>query len=377
MDRNTLGAIWLSSVPFLMPRYQYAMVGAFGSPGEAWEAARCEPDAFRGILPDSALRSLRGCLEPGRAEKILEACERQGIRPLVKGCSAYPARLAAIYDPPLVLYVRGGADLSAQKMVAMVGTRRPTEYGRTAAYHLAGELAMAGVTVVSGLAYGLDISAHRGCLDAGGATVAVLGCGVDIVYPATHAAEARRMLENGGGIVSEYAPGTGPQRAYFPARNRIISGLVDGVIVVEAPMKSGTMHTVRSAQDQGREVLAVPGNINVPQGAGSNQLIGEGARPVFGAGDVLDQLGYGRVQPGRKRRAISLSDDTQQELALTDDERLVYEYLARVGEGAPDDFAQQLGLPMERMNSLLTILELRGILKKLPGNRFMVNALIP
>ena len=200
---------------------------------------------------------------------------------------AYPRRLKEIDQPPPVLYLRGDLLPADEWAVAIVGTRRITAYGRQVTEEVATTLARSGVTVVSGLARGVDSVAHKAALDAGGRTIAVLGSGVDVIYPSEHRSLAERMIASGA-ILSDYPVGTAPDGVNFPPRNRIISGLSLAVIVVEAGQKSGALITAEFAAEQGRDVFAVPGNINAPQSAGCNALIQQGARPLLQARDVLE-----------------------------------------------------------------------------------------
>ena len=206
--------------------------------------------------------------------------------------SALPERLAAIADPPNRLYVRGAADALDAPGVAIVGSRRATRAGRAFAHALARELASAGLSVVSGLAYGIDAAAHRGALAASGRTIAVLGSGLDRVYPRAHEGLAREILAADGAVVSEYPPDAGPRKHRFPERNRLISGLTLGVVIVEATTRSGSLITARMAAEQGREVMAVPGPVTSPLAGGCHRLLKNGAALIENADDVLFAIGY-------------------------------------------------------------------------------------
>jgi DNA processing protein len=237
----------------------------------------------------------------------------------------YPPLLAAIHDPPPALFLRGGGDveLLAAPAVAVVGARMCSSYGRSVARSLARELASAGLVVVSGLARGIDGEAHRGALDAGGITVAVLGCGIDRDYPAAHAELARRVRERGL-VVSEYEAGIEPAPWRFPARNRIIAGLAQATVVVEARERSGALITADFALEEGREVLAVPGEITSALSAGTNALLRLGATPVTCAGDVLEALGMEPVETNTRSPALGAAAEALlgrlQDGALTADE---------------------------------------------------------
>jgi len=256
----------------------------------------------------------------------------------------YPPLLAAIHDPPPQIWLRGPAalELLAQPAVAIVGARACSSYGRAVARSLGRDLAAAGVVVVSGMARGVDGEAHRGALEAGGPTVAVLGCGIDRDYPAAHAELARRIAENGM-IVSEYAPGVEPAPWRFPARNRIISGLSRAVVVVEARERSGALITVDFALDQGREVLVVPGEITSALSAGSNALLRLGAAPVLGADDVLEAIGV-VVQ---RSASVELEGSVGAVLAALSD-----------APATADELARATGLPAAKVAALLVELEL-------------------
>jgi DNA processing protein len=254
--------------------------------------------------------------------------------------------LAAIHDPPARLWIRGEAepDLLARPAVAVVGARACSSYGRSVARSLSRELAGAGVVIVSGLARGVDGEAHRGALEAGGVTVAVLGCGIDRDYPAAHGELARRICEHGL-ILSEYEPGIEPAPWRFPARNRIISGLSRAVVVVEARERSGALITVDFALEQGRDVLAVPGEITSALSAGSNALLRLGAAPALTAGDVLDAIG---VVVDRKQPAEPVGEAARLLAALGD------------APATADELARATGLAVADVASLLVELELAG-----------------
>ena len=225
-----------------------------------------------------------------RAEQCLRAADRHGIIPLPLGDARYPCWLAMVPDPPVVLWARGDLQALAAPSVALVGSRAGSDYACAVAERLGTELGRYGVTVVSGLARGVDGAAHRGALAGSGRTVAVFGSGVDVVYPAEHVPLARRV-EARGAVVSELGPGTRPRPFFFPRRNRIISGLSRAVVVVEATQRSGSLITARCAADQGREVMAVPGNVLTGRSAGCHALIKDGAKVVESAVDILEEIG--------------------------------------------------------------------------------------
>ena len=266
---------------------------------------------------------------------------------------AYPVLLAAIHDPPRELWLRGagGPDVLSRIAVAVVGARACSSYGRAVARTLGREIAAAGVVVVSGMARGVDGEAHRGALDAGGATVAVLGCGIDRNYPAAHAELASRICERGL-VVSEYEPGVEPAPWRFPARNRIISGLSRAVVVVEARERSGALITVDFALEQGRDVLVVPGEITSSLSAGSNALLRLGAAPALGVGDVLEAIGVVAEKP-----AVEVAAGDSGLLLGT----------LREGAATADELARSTGLPACAVASLLVALELEGRISAAEG----------
>jgi DNA processing protein len=263
----------------------------------------------------------------------------------------YPARLAELYDPPERLYVRGSFDSLSQPGVAVVGARSCSAYGAQVARSVARELAAAGVVVVSGLARGIDGEAHRGALEGGGTTIAVLGCGIDRDYPRSHAELARRIVGSGA-IVSEYPPGVEPAPWRFPARNRIIAGLSLATVVVEARERSGALITADFALELGRDVFAVPGEITSGLSAGTNGLLRQGAAPLTAALDVLEAIG---VEPPAARR-VPVSDGGAALLALLAD-----------GAQAADELTRRIGRPSAEVAAALVELELAGLVVQSEG----------
>jgi DNA processing protein len=241
-----------------------------------------------------------------QAEKDAVAARIRGIRWVSLVSPAYPPLLREMYDPPAALFFRGRLPEPEKPMAAIVGTRRPSGRALTQAFDIARDLGRQGIVVVSGLALGIDAMAHRGSLEAGASTVAVLGSGVDQVYPATNRAVARRILESGGAILSEYPPGTPPRKWYFPARNRIISALARGVLIVEAPANSGALITARFALEQNRDLwVASAGVVPSPGGAGTVRLADQGAKIIRSASDILEEWNISPVQTeGIKGREV-------------------------------------------------------------------------
>jgi DNA processing protein len=309
--------------------------------------------AAQGIRPDT-LRD--------RANRQLEVAKRLGIEVLKWGDPYYPPLLAAIPDPPVVLWVRGQCGVLGRLSVAIVGSRIASDHGLQVAEKLARDLATLGIVVVSGLARGVDSAAHRGALLSSGATVAVFGCGVDIVYPHEHRALAEDVLAGCGALVSEFPPGQRPLAWHFPLRNRIISGLSSGVVVVEASERSGSLITADCALEQGREVMAVPGNVLSGRSRGAHALLKAGAAVVETAEDVMDALGL-------LNRTCRLEAPPGQAKKGADD--IV---LANLVEGEPCDIerlAVLCKLPVESLLARLAELELEGQVRRVGGGRFV------
>jgi DNA processing protein len=322
-------------------------------------------------LPVEAFSMIRSRSYQAIASEIYDWGSREGCRFLVRGSPEYPSILEEIYDPPLVLYARGQAAALDQPGIAIVGTRRPTIYGLQMAQGLASDLGSRGMTVVSGLARGIDSAAHRGCLKGNGKTIAVLGCGIDIVYPREHRQLTQQILETGL-ILSEFAPGTSPAPQNFPVRNRIISGLALGTLIVEASEYSGSLITARLAMEQNREVWALPGNLTSPQSFGPNYLIKQGAKLVQSWRDVVEEL------PSQCRQEILMREDAvfpgKKELDLLSDEENLILSMLRLDEATQfDKIFQRAGLGISRLSSLLLNLEMRGWIRQLPGNLYVMT----
>jgi len=265
----------------------------------------------------------------------------------------YPKKLALLPSPPQQLFYIGvpPEELLSQPAVAVVGSRSVSAYGRLVTTKLAGELAAYGITIVSGLALGVDGLAHQAALEKGGKTIAVLPCGLDEVYPRSHHSLAQRILQQGGTLISEYPVGTEPRKENFIARNRIVSGLSEAILITEAAEKSGTLHTANFALDQGREVMAVPGNITSLLSAGTNNLIKTGATPVTKVGDILHVLGL--TEPERKQLVL---------IGATPEEHILLQLLA-AGTTESDLLLSSSKLRPAQFNQTLTMLELTGKIK--------------
>jgi len=293
-------------------------------------------------------------------ERMLEKIAGQGITVLTWEDEQYPRRLKEIDQPPPVLYVRGTLKTEDEWAVAVVGTRRISAYGRQVSEELAASLAQSGVTVVSGLARGVDAVAHQSALKAGGRTLAVLGSGVDRIYPPEHRGLAEQMLAHGA-LLSDYAPGTPPDASNFPPRNRIISGLSMAVVVVEAGETSGALITAQFAVDQGRDVFAVSGNILAPQSKGTNRLIQQGAQPLLAVRDLLETLDLNLATEQRSVRKVLPANEVEARL------------LGLLGPEPMhlDEIGQQTGLPIERVSATLVMMELKGLVRQVGGLNYV------
>lgn len=351
--------IWLSSVGGIGPKRFYALLSRYQDARAVWDAVKAGEDFS--CLGSAAAQQLRACCDEKYFFTLFSTLAALDISAVTRLRDAYPAALTNIYDPPPTLYVRGDFRIDVEKCIAVVGSRRCTRDGQRAAREIARGLAQKGVCVVSGLARGIDTAAHTGALEGGGKTIAVLGCGVDIVYPPENENLLEDILSSGGAVVSEYVPGTLPVPGNFPARNRIISGLCRGTLIVEGARGSGAMITVNCALEQQRDVFSVPGSIYSPASAMPNQLIVEGAAPVLSHWEILEYYRWAQ-RPDVKREKPA-------EIALEMEEREVVLQLSRQ-EMYFDELAGATNIPAAKLNSYLTMLELRGIIVKAPGGAY-------
>jgi DNA processing protein len=335
-----------------------ALLSYFGDIETAWNAPVSELQAVG--LGSKVIESLVQVRSQVSLQQVWDRIQREGVQVLIWDDEAYPRRLKEIDQPPPVLYVRGEMIPSDEWAVAIVGTRRVTAYGRQVAQEISSVLASSGVTVVSGLARGVDSLAHQAALEAGGRTLAVLGSGVDVVYPPEHRPLANKIITNGA-LISDYPLGAQPDGINFPPRNRIISGLSLAVVIVEAGEKSGALITAEFAADQGRDVFAVPGNINAPQSVGCNRLIQQGARPLLNPGEVLEMLDLTMVYEHRSARRVLPSDATESQLLAVIEREPVH----------VDEIMAQTHLPVEKITAALALMELKGMVKQVGGMRYI------
>ena len=352
---------WLgfNAVSGIGPAKIQALLGAFGDLEPAWRASEGQ---LRDIGFDvRAIESLRETRQTLDLDRLVGLVEASGAHVLTWDNSDYPSLLRQIPAAPPVIFVRGGFEPVDQWAVAIVGTRRLSAYGRLVAHDLATGLARNGITIVSGLARGIDGVAHRAALEADGRTIAVMGCGIDRVYPPEHRDLAHAIVAGQGAIVTDFPLGTEPSSANFPARNRLISGLSLGVVVIEAGERSGALITARFALEQDREVFAVPGNINSPVSVGTNRLIQQGAKLVMGIEDILEELNL-RMASEQAAAQVVLPDSAEEAALLS---QLSTQPLH------VDDLGRLTGMPSYLISSTLTMMELKGMVQQVGGMNYV------
>ena len=414
--------IWLAHRPGVSDRIKLRLLQHFRDPEDIYFA---DGESYRHVegMTAEAVQSLQD-KNLSAAEAALEACRREGLHLLTFQDAAYPSKLKNIPDPPILLYYKGQLpDFDALPVIGVVGTRKASAYGMQTAKRMGYQIAGCGGIVVSGMAYGIDGMAMSGALTAGNVTVGVLGCGADVVYPLSNRA-LFRDVEQYGCILSEFAPGTQPAKWTFPKRNRIISGLSNGVLVVEAPEGSGALITANHALEQGRDVFVVPGNIDQPGFVGSHRLLRDGATLVSSGWDVLSEyearypdkihreeaashqrvypdelvkaaeeqekplpkVAQNRSLPGKSKALKKIlekksidnspteaySDVNAAAPKLSDEEQLIVKALSS-GQRLVDDVIAETGLTTGKMLALLTMLELKGMIKRLPGKHITLK----
>ena len=386
--------VWLAELPRLKGPFRLALLRHFGSPEDIFFADREELLLAEDVPPGQAELALNRDLSA--ADRILADCQRLGQRILTIQDAEYPQRLRNIFDPPLVLYVKGRMPvMDEEAAIAVVGTRECTPYGTACGERLGRELAASGAVVVTGLARGVDSAAARGALRAGGSVVGVTGGGLDVVYPPENG-DLYADVAARGVLLSEYPPGSPPDKAHFPVRNRIMSGLSVAALVVEAPGHSGALITARLALEQGREVYAVPGPIDAPDSVGCNRLIRDGAGLAAEGWDILRDFQERfpeklrpagklpawtplptrrRAEPRRKpepapepEKAPALRAVSRE--GLTDDQIALLGVLEPEGPVQVDDLIESTGIPARRVSSALTMLEIDGCVRQHDGKRY-------
>lgn len=398
--------IWLAVRSHVSDREKATLLKRFSNPEDIYYAHRSELEQVIGLRKEACESLFDKDLT--QAEQILKTCRQNGIQLLTMEDSRYPARLRAIDDPPVLLYYKGQLpDFEAVPAIGVVGTRRASLYGRNIAYRMGVQISRCGGLVVSGMASGIDGEATLGALTAGKPAVGILGCGVDVVYPKENRMLFRQMEEEGC-LISEFAPGTPGYKWNFPKRNRIISGLSCGVLVVEAPVQSGALITAQQALEQGRDVFVVPGNIDVASCEGSNELLRSGAIMASSGWDVIRE--YAHLYPdtvvkdltpvSRERRGMQVAQTVKKITALPSDDKKDIDnrtqppYIDRErtastvtaqeqtvlnglsgGEGNIDDVVAETGLSTGVVMAALTMLQIKGYVTMLPGGRVVKHEL--
>ncbi len=350
--------IWLNSINGVGYRTIEKLLNKFKNPLNIWNAS--EKDIRE--IPSINKKIIDNIILTRKKEYIInlkKTLTKYKIQCITREDVLYPKILKNIYSPPHILYIRGNFNNSFDKTIAIVGSRKATAFGKKTAYKFAYELTQNGFTIISGMASGIDTAAHKGALDAGGKTIAILGCGVDICYPKSNYDLMNRIIENGA-IVSEFSVGTAPKAGNFPQRNRIISGLSKGILVVEASLKSGSLITVNFALDQGKDIYAIPGNINNSSSKGTNKLIKEGAKLVTSIDDILEDFDMENTILGNNDNNINND--------LNEIENKVYKIVESKQPISIDYLFTMLDIDIAKMNSILTLLELKGYIDTLPGN---------
>jgi DNA processing protein len=365
-----IGWLALALTPGLGARTAGKLLREFGSPDAIFSASLTALEGQR--LPAAVAQALHSRRPLSDAAKELAQVQAVGCRLLTWDEPEYPARLREIYDPPPLLYVRGNIELLNRHLISVVGARRPTPYGNQMAERISKDLADRGLVISSGLARGIDASAHKGALNsATGATIGILGCGIDVVYPKENK-KIFEQMEQRGAIISEFPIGTFPAPQNFPIRNRIIAGMALGVVVVEGAQYSGSLITARLAMEFGREVFGVPGHVTQPSSFGPNQLIKQGAKLVTGWEDVVEEL------PTPVRAELmpveSVSHEERAALvegSLSPTERPLYALLSLDEARHVDELVELSGLTSSEVLAALFDMELKSVIRQLPGKQFL------
>ena len=371
-QKSIKASLKLQLVPGIGPRVFGELVQRFDSAENVLSAT---PQQLREVpgVGTKLMQSIVNADAQTDVARVLKLCSTKGISILDRGSPSYPKMLAEIYDPPNILFHLGMIEPVDQLAIAIVGTRHSSNYGDTVARRLAHGLSMAGFTIVSGLARGIDGQAHKAALAANGRTIAVLGGGLLKMYPPEHQKLADEIAANGA-VISEALPQQSPQSGCFPRRNRIVTGLSLGVIVVEAGDRSGAAISARLAMEQGREVFAVPGRIDSQNSRGCHQLIRDGATLVRSVDDVLEQLGPLTDAVPRQTPAGETAETIKHpaELKLSDQERAILQAIRSAPTGF-DEIMQQTGLPASRLLSTISVLEVRRLIRRLSSTSFVRN----
>jgi DNA processing protein len=355
----------LKMIPYLGNITYKRLIEKFGNPENVFKANLNDLIMVEGLSKKTAYKIINRAWE-GNPEKELTLIKKNNFSLITMSDKSYPNDLREIHDPPPLLYMKGNELPLDKTMIAVIGSRRPSQYGLKIAEEICINLSKNNIAVVSGMAIGIDSASHWGSLRGGGPTVAVLGSGIDVIYPQSNRKLYNLIAENGS-VITEFPLGTPPEGKNFPVRNRIISGLSRGVVVIEASSKSGTMITASLALEQGREVFAVPGSIESFKSVGTHFLIKQGAKLIENANDILEELGL------MSRNPNVIGNNTKITLPLmSDNEKEVYDILGNYPVHI-DQIVRYSKIEPGRISGLLTELELKGIIKQLPGKMFILS----
>lgn len=335
------------------------LLSIFKNPENVFKANKKDLCNIEGI-GNKAAKEIKDFKSWDKVERCMKVMLKEGIKAIHLNNPQYPEMLKFIENPPVIVYYKGSLNSYDRYSIGIVGSRKPTSYGMSIAEKLSEELVSMGFTIISGMARGIDSCAHKGAIRAGGRTIAVFGSGINVPYPPENKTLMNRIIESGC-VLSEYPPDTLPDRENFPNRNRLISGLSLGIIVVEATVKSGALITAELAIEQGREVFAVPGNVNSENSKGTNNLIKNGAILVRDAKDVVEELAPSLKGFIKKEKRI--------DVILTDEEKMLCGFLSKEPKQV-DFISREAKLPSSRVVSLLLELELKGLVRQIPGKRF-------
>ena len=367
-----LYAIWLAEAFGAGSRVSAKLCEYYSSFEEIYNADLEEISLIEGIYAHHIEKLRNKSLK--RAEEIYEECLALKIDIFTIYDDIYPENLKNISDPPVLLYSKGRfPDLRNIPVVGVVGSRRPSNYGIKMAEKISEDLGKRGFVIISGMARGIDTGAHRGAVKSESTTIAVLGCGVDVLYPPENGV-IKELIEQNGAVISEFAPGTSPMPTHFPVRNRIVSGISNAVLVVEGKASSGSTITANLAKDQGREVFCLPGNVDNPLSTASHRLIRDGARLVTGAEDIIADLGYMLVE--EKYENLKEPEQTRMNIIfgkLTADQRKIAEVLDSNTPMHIDEICFKSGIEIAVANQCLFMLELSGAVKQLPGKQYILS----
>lgn len=332
----------------------------FSNPEKLWQ---CPVSNLRKYLDEKIVRLVLEAREQFDPDDEIEKLQKFDLGYMTLYDKNYPSLLAEIPDAPVILYIKGDPEVLSSPCISVVGSRKYTNYGKSVAYKLSRQCASKGLTIVSGLALGIDAFAHQAAVDVGGKTIGVLGCGLDQIYPVSNFALTKEILQNGGTIITEFPPGTPPLRYNFPARNRIIAGLSTGTLVVEAAKESGALITAYQALEYNREVFAVPGNIDSESSEGANQLIKNGAKVVTKYEDIFEELNIEEIKAIEKSKKI---------IPQSKEETIISEFIKSEAKQI-DELVSSGKINIVALNTALTIMEMKGLIENLGGGRYKLK----